>query len=128
MGTNGGCLLIFEGWNAVRICQTTAHFVISDEETECQISCLIVYDHFICTQEILTHTHPHILTESAELHFSPPKSLFSPSPSLSLLIFPFPLFSLCFLSLHLRIWFVMVTERGDRKKCLLQEKNVSNVA
>lgn len=49
-------------------------------------------------------------------------SLFSSSLSLSLLIFPFPLFSLCFLSLHLRIWFVMVTERGDRKKCLLQGK------
>lgn len=39
--------------------------------------------------------------------------------------FSFSLFSLGLLSLHLRIWFVMVTERGDRKKCLLQEKKMS---
>lgn len=71
----------------------------------------------------------HALTESEGLRFSSSKSPFSPDPSLSLLISPFPLSLLCLLSLHLRIWFVMVTERGDRKKMFTSgKKNVSNVS
>ena len=73
------------------------------------------------------------LTQSAALRFGSPKSLFSPHPRRSCLSSPPPhsFLSLCFLSLHLRIWFVMVTERGDRKKMFTsgkKKKNVSNVS
>lgn len=60
---------------------------------------------------------------------APQKSVFPPHPCRS--CFPhlsFPFFPLRVLPLHLRIWFVMVTGRGDRKKCLFQGENVSNVS
>lgn len=100
--------------------------VVSGNENECQALCLISYDHYIRPQEMLTNTwitHFDWLCSSAPQNLSFFLSLIPPVPPFSQFSFS-PLFSP-----HLRLWFVMVTERGDRKKMFTSgKKNVSNVS
>lgn len=123
--TNDSCLLIFVGWTAkgISLCCSFCHPWQWEWMSDIMLDQLWpLYSPSGNVDEFLNHT----LWLSLQLCASAPQNLSFLSSllslSLSLLISPSPFFSPCFLSLHLRIWFVMVTERGDRKKCLLQEK------